>query len=109
MKDDAIERIIKHIGEFSDKQFGIRSNPAGPLNHLKEEVQELIDAVGKENEEEEWADCILLLLDAYRIRYGEKATSEKLEKMAYNKLYILHTRKWEEDPDQDGVFRHIKQ
>lgn len=103
-----IDYVKTEIGKFSDEKFGIRTNPAGPLNHLKEEVQELLDAIGKENEEEEWADCILLLLDAFRIRYGNDISFNKLLHFALNKLDVLKEREWDEDPDQNGVFRHKK-
>ena len=82
-----IDYVKTEIGKFSDEKFGIRTNPAGPLNHLKEEVQELLDAIGKENEEEEWADCLLLLIDAFRIRYGTDTHTEKLLKFSIDKLY----------------------
>lgn len=32
-------------GRWSDATFGKRSNPIGPLNHLKKEVQEVIENV----------------------------------------------------------------
>ena len=101
-----IDYVKTEIGKFSDEKFGIRTNPAGPLNHLKEEVRELLDAIGKENEEEEWADCLLLLIDAFRIRYGTDTHTEKLLKFSIDKLYKLYEREWEEDPDTKGVFRH---
>jgi hypothetical protein len=103
-----IDYVKTEIGKFSDKQFGIRTDPRGPLNHLKEEVEELLEAIGQENEEEEWADCVLLLLDAFRIRYGDDTSFNKLLHFALNKLDVLKQREWEEDPDMKGVFRHKK-
>ena len=93
-----IDYLKTEISEFSDNQFGIRTDPRGPLNHLKEEVIELIDSIEevnqvasdvvvpepgeleelRHNEEEEWADCLLLLLDAFRIRYGNDVSYNKL-------------------------------
>jgi len=103
-----IDYLKTEIGNFSDKQFGKRTNPKGPLNHLKEEVDELLEAIGKENEEEEWADCILLLLDAFRIRYGDDVSFNKLLHFALNKLEIIKKRNLDSIPDENGVFRHKK-
>ena len=103
-----IDYVKTEIGKFSDKQFGMRTDPRGPLNHLKEEVDELLEAIGEKNEEEEWADCILLLLDAFRIRFGNETSFNKLLHFALNKLDVLETREWYPDPNIEGVYRSKK-
>ena len=115
------------IKEFSEGQFGPRKDPRGPLNHLKAEVIELIDAIEKNyavssddlfkydeklelehNEEEEWADCLLLLLDAFRIRYGNDTSFNKLLHFSLNKLEVVKNREWDKEPDEDGVYHSKK-
>lgn len=104
--------LKEEIKEFSENQFGIRSGleAKGPLNHLKKEVDELIESLGKNgfDEEEEWADCLLLLLDAFRIRYGNETSYNKLLHFALNKLAVIKDRDWDPTPDKDGVFHSRK-
>jgi hypothetical protein len=95
-----------------EKQFGPRTNPTGPLNHLKEEIIELINEIEKGqpdhwSEQEEWADCLLLLLDAFRIRYGND-TSFKLLHFSLNKLDVIKKRNWDVEPDENGVYHSKK-
>jgi len=122
-----IDYLKEEIRNFSEGQFGPRTDPRGPLNHLKEEVIELIESIGKvdemsirlnripqefeklkKNEEEEWADCILLLLDSFRIRYGNETSYNKLLHFALNKLEVVKDREWDKEPDENGAYRHIK-
>jgi hypothetical protein len=121
--------LKQEIKTFSEGQFGPRSDPRGPLNHLKEEVIELIDSINevkqfergaintynldayekaKHNEEEEWADCLLLLLDAFRIRYGNDVSYNKLLHFSLNKLEVIKKREWDKEPDADGVYHSKK-
>jgi hypothetical protein len=103
-----LDYLKSEIIRVSEKHFK-RTDPSGMLNHLKLEVQELSDAIGKENEEEEWADCILLLLDAFRVRYGDEVSYNKLLHFALNKLDKVDKRDWDSQPDENGVFhRKIK-
>jgi len=98
------------IRDFSEEKFGPRTNASGPLHHLKEEVDELIEALGKGGieEEEEWADCLLLLLDAFRIRYGNDTSYNKLLHFALNKLEVIKKRDWDVEPDANGVYKSKK-
>jgi len=115
------------IKEFSEGQFGPRKDPRGPLNHLKAEVIELIDAINQNprvhsttniaspnndaaqhNEEEEWADCLLLLLDAFRIRYGNDVSYNKLLHFCLSKLEVVKKREWDSEPDEHGVYHSKK-
>ena len=103
-----LDYLKEEIKTFSEGQFGPRTDPRGPLNHLKEEVIELIDAIEKDNEEEEWADCLLLLLDAFRIRYGNDVSFNKLLHFSLNKLEVIKKRKWDSEPDENGVYHSEK-
>ena len=98
-----LDYLKSEIIRVSEKHFK-RTHPSGMLNHLKLEVQELSDAIGKENEEEEWADCILLLLDAFRVRYGDDVSYNKLLHFALNKLDKVDKREWDSQPDENGVY-----
>jgi len=119
--------LKNEIREFSERQFGNRmgKDAIGPLNHLKEEVDELIEAITlmheplpeptlekareqQHNEEEEWADCLLLLLDAFRIRYGNDVSFNKLLHFSLNKLEVIKKREWDKEPNEDGIYRSKK-
>jgi hypothetical protein len=102
-----LDYLKEEIIRVSDKNFK-RTDPHGMINHLKLEVEELSEAIGKENEEEEWADCILLLLDAFRVRYGNDTSFNKLLHFALNKLDKVDKRKWSEHPDENGIFHKEK-
>ena len=104
--------LKEEIIDFSESQFGVRKGTEcrGPLNHLKLEVEELIEVIGEggKEEEEEWADCLLLLLDAFRIRYGNETSYNKLLHFALNKLDVIKKREWNKEPDENGVFSSKK-
>jgi hypothetical protein len=122
-----LDYLKNEIKDFSEDQFGPRTDPRGPLNHLKLEVIELIDSINdfdqyaptglyeleewaaaKHNEEEEWADCLLLLLDAFRIRYGNDISYNKLLHFSLNKLEVIKKREWDTEPDENGVYKSKK-
>ncbi len=121
-----LDYLKNEIQDFSERQFGERHDPKGPLNHLKEEVDELIEAIDivkspsapgatideakklMHNEEEEWADCLLLLLDAFRIRFGNDVSFNKLLHFSLNKLEVIKDRKWDKKPNKDGIYRSEK-
>ncbi|MDD5648909.1 MAG: DUF550 domain-containing protein [Candidatus Nanoarchaeia archaeon] len=107
-----IDYLKEEIKNFSDLQFGNRKGieAKGPLNHLKEEVDELIEVLGQGGfkEEEEWADCLLLLFDAFRIRYGNETSFNKFLHFALIKLEIIKKRTWDKKPDENGVFHSKK-
>ncbi len=98
-----LEKFIKKRNKFSSKQFGTKKERGclGPLHHLKKEVQELID---NPDDEMEWADNFLLLLDA---AWRKGHSLQDLINFADKKLDININRKWGE-PDKDGVYQHIK-
>lgn len=98
-----LENVKLAIAEFSDRKFGKERPYTSPLYHLKLEVQETIE----DGDIMEYADCLLLLMDSFRMKYPGKHSDELL-KACFDKLEICETRKWGE-PDENGVFQHIKE
>lgn len=96
-----IEKWELEVAEWSDEKFGRNRSPEGPIHHLKKEVEELI---ADPYHPEEYADCMLLLLDAWRLRGGNLET---LLIAARSKFEINKARQWGE-PDENGVVEHIR-
>ena len=98
-----LKRFIEERNRFSSKAFGSRKvrDCLGPLHHLKEEVQELIEDT---DDTMEWADCVLLLLDA---AWRKGHSLQDLFDFAEAKLKINKKRKWKKS--KNGVFNHIKE
>lgn len=100
--DTDIIELAKQAAEFSDKTFGdpkVRG-PLGALHHLREEIEELVD---NPTDRMEYADCLLLLIDAYRRNGGNV---RDLIRAGFEKLEINKKRNWGK-ADQNGVIRHI--
>jgi hypothetical protein len=100
---------LKHkAATISDKIFG-RENPVtAPIIKLMDETEELIDClVSNQDPSEEFADCFLLLLDAYRKHFGDDVDMQKLIDDSSKKLDVIVGRKWGE-PNEYGVFQHIE-
>lgn len=98
---------------FSDQAFGPSRSYLGPLNHLRKEIEEVIAAdnlcLGEDPSNGslmEFADCLLLLIDAYRLRH-RGLPPEKLLVAAWNKIQINKRRDWGK-PDNNGVIEHIR-
>lgn len=89
------------IGEFADSILPGRP-VSSPLNKLREEVEELIK---NPTDDMEFADCLLVLLDAYRAKGGN---TEQLLHHCREKMKINRSRNWG-TPDANGVFRHIEE
>lgn len=90
-------------GEWSQTQFGLDSErgPEGPLAHLAKEVEEM---AADPTDLSEYADGLLLLLDASR-RAG--FTADQLLEAASVKLKVNMEREWGE-PNPDGSVEHIR-
>ena len=95
------QKLQDELGQWADKTFGPRT-PISLLHHLKEEVIELMETP---HDESEWADCLTLLIDSYRLQTGK--TTDHLLDACFEKLEINKNRTWQE-PDENGVCRHIK-
>lgn len=102
MNLENIEKFCKDRSEFSYKTFGTKEErgPQGPLEHLLQEVNEVI---AEPTDRMEYADCFLLLVDAYnRAGLGDLL---ELIKDANDKLEINKNRKLKKN---GLVFNHIK-
>ncbi len=96
-----IQQLQDEIANWSDATFGAGRPADIPLHHLSKEVQELIAAP---NDRMEYADCLILLLDAYRMAGG---SADDLIETCYQKLEINRNRKWG-TPDENGVVEHVR-
>lgn len=95
--------------KISDEKFG-RENPvSAPILKLIEEIGEVLDCINKgEDPQVEFADCFLLLVDAYRKYYGDDVDMQSLIDVASDKLDIVAKRKWG-SPNEHGVYKHVKE
>jgi hypothetical protein len=96
-----IQRLQDEAGEWSDATFGYNRSAEGPIAHLAKEIEELADNPG---DRLEYADCLLLLLDAYRLAGG---SADDLVGAAWQKFGINRSRVWGE-PDENGVVEHVR-
>lgn len=98
---DKFNDFIKRRNEFSSTTFGTPAQRSclGPLYHLQEEVKELIE---NPNDEMEWADCFLLILDA---AWRKGYTIDDLTKFANIKLEINKKRIWKKT--ENDVYKHV--
>lgn len=101
--------VLKNEIEFSDKAFG-KIPFTGPLNHLLREIQEVINEEKSHAPNEnnasllEFADCLLLLLNAFRIRHRDLLAGDLL-RACMNKIEMNKKRTWNK-PDSDMTFQH---
>ena len=95
-----IHHLQARVASWSIITFGSERPPSAPLNHLLKEVQEAID---KPTDIVEYADCLLLLLDA-----AAKAgfNTNDLIEASFHKLRICEQHEWAE-ADENGVREHI--
>lgn len=100
---NSLDEIKDKIAEFSDKTFGKDRPYTAPLHHLKKEVVEAIES----GEIEEFVDCLLLLLDAYRKRFPDFDTQILLN-CCDEKIQTLYKRRYGK-PDENGVVEHIRE
>jgi hypothetical protein len=93
--------LVLEQSEFSQKTFGTdeEKGPEGPLKHLLEEVQEVLD---DSTDVMEYADCFLLLLDATR---RAEINIHTLLRAAHDKLEINKKRTWEKT--SEGYSKHV--
>lgn len=97
-----IQQLQDEVATWSDNTFGADRPANVPLHHLAKEIQELI---ASPNDCMEYADCLILLLDAYRMTGGR---ADDLIETCYQKLEINRKRKWGK-PDTNGVVEHIRE
>lgn len=109
---ERIQKLQNNISEWSNKSFGNSDRTIPILNHLKEEIEEVI--VAKNNYEEgltgqlqhdmasEFADCLILLLDA---AHKSDLNTDLLLQAAEYKMKINRDRKWKPANEQ-GYHKH---
>ena len=99
--DDDLQRFADDLAAWSDDTFKGQTS-AGKLAHLAKEVKELCaDPADKM----EYADCFMLLIDAWRLDHGDM---NELLYYASQKLEICRNRTWGE-PNADGSVEHIRE
>ena len=82
-----LDELKNIVGVYSDEVYGPDRTYAAPLEKLHEEIQECMQG----GEIEEYADCLLCLLDSFRKRYPHQSTSFLLIS-AEHKLQVLRTK-----------------
>lgn len=116
-----LQKLMDDISKFSSKTFGEGQRNPAILYHLKEEVDELIDATVDYHKHNsckniiksdelleklmfEYADCLTLILDSAD---NAGLSAKMLIDITRRKLEINKKREWEK-PDIHGVCRHKK-
>ncbi len=100
---EALRDLARDHAAWSQATFGsdLERGPIGPLKHLEKEARE---AQANPDDAEEYADCLLLLLDAAR-RAGIKPL--ELIRAAQAKLEINRGRQWSL-PVSDEPVEHVR-
>ena len=95
--------LARDIGQWSQRTFGLDTErgPVGPLKHL---AKEALEAAACFDDPWEYADCLILILDASR-RAG--ITPNELIQHAQQKMEINKRRIWPK-PVADQPCEHIK-
>jgi NTP pyrophosphatase (non-canonical NTP hydrolase) len=103
-----LQKLMNDIHQWADKTFGEDRLPISIIHHLDDEVDELMDALNygtTDNINEEFADCLILLLNAAS---KEGLTAMDLLLNAETKLEVCKKRKWDL-PDARGVVKHKRE
>jgi hypothetical protein len=95
-----LQKLQVAIGQWSEVTFDDAS-PLPKIRHLKHEVDELLAAP---YDRFEYADCLILLLDASR-KAGISANA--LVEAAFEKMEINKQRAW--GADEEGISHHLAQ
>lgn len=96
-----LSELQQDIREWSHEQFK-RDSPHGAVAHLQEEARELLE---NPYSLEEFADCLILLLDAAGLA-GYNAND--LKHAAWSKLVENKSRSWSDTPNAHGYYKHTK-
>lgn len=100
----------KQFKEITDWQFRtfVNSTPLANIEHLKEEVEELRNAIFHEHGEQEirheFADCFILL---YGAAAAHGISYDAITDLIQEKFEIIKQRQWQK-ADKNGVIRHKK-
>lgn len=104
-----MEKLFSSIIEWQEETFP-KSTAISKLKHAKEEIDELIEELSKEQIDidalwKEYADVLLLVFgSAYKAGYTNIKT---IANIMDKKLTINKKRVWNK-PDENGIVRHIK-
>ena len=100
---DKLSELCQELSAWSQATFGTdqERGPVGPLKHLAKEVQE---ALGKPDDIDEYADCLILVIDAAR-RAGFKMIP--LLEAAIRKIEVCKKRQWPK-PSSDEPVEHVR-
>lgn len=102
-----INELKYKAAKLSDDKFGKENPVTAPVLKMVEEVGELLDELNNHGDPGmEFADCFLLLIDAYRKYYGDDVDMQTLIDLSSEKLDIVEKRKWGK-PNEHGVYKHI--
>lgn len=96
-----LETLRKCVFNWTEQTFG---RPRDPLTKIESELAEIKDNPG---DLEEWADLLILLMDAYSLAQEGKTAADLLE-MAWQKMEKNKARKWAAVPGKPGTYQHIK-
>jgi len=110
---ERVQRLQNNIAEWSDASFGVEDRTVGILNHLRDELEEVLEAKARYEEEPtginqhrlatEFADCLILLLDAAR---KSELNTDLLLQAAEYKMKINREREWNPANEQ-GYHTHV--
>lgn len=96
-----LENLRRCVSEFTLKTFGPDRDPLTKLDSELAELRAVPDDL------EEWADVLIIIMDAYSIAHPGK-TADDLLQMAWAKMEKNKARKWAPVPDKPGTWQHIK-
>lgn len=101
MTDKKIIHLLNDHGIWTVEKFGFANDPLPSLHHLRNEVEEAIQAPF---DELEYADIFLLGMSGF---WRTNRDAEDLFQAIQKKIEINKARKWPENPDEKGIFHHI--
>lgn len=102
---DLLLLLAREQAEWSQRTFGTdqERGPLGALMHLEKEARE---AQESPDDPTEYADCLLLIIDAAR---RANIDAVQLLHHAYDKLQICKQRKWPKPTNLDQPIEHIRE
>lgn len=106
---EGFHELVDELAEWSIEVFGERK-PLAPAYKLREEVNELIEAMEKDPDnwraiESGLADCFLIIVDICK---KQGLTSYGILSNGRDKFDKIKKRKWGK-PDENGTFQHIEE